>query len=473
MRAVALNPDFVHPQGIESNVASLVDGSMLLDGSMLDGSVLTATSSALGGQVYHGRESMATLEEEEHMSRDLGTPTKRSVASHHDEYVDERDGTPASGSHRSRGGFEYELDEYGRKVPQTTYRQSPTVSEQAITSAAVGAAAMALRAQNATKEQQIIPDDEIDFQGAGVQRNKSFKERTRNGPRPGIDTASAEELVRDIDDNHQPKMGFSGMPDLNDPMPEIGDWNDDDVLTNPSLLGGEGGRDDEEEHHWAGDATPRQQPQHHDDDVDYHDLDGPATPGLPRHDLALAGAAAAAAGMALAQNHSRQPSQEHDEWYRTSEDKKRDTLVTNPYEGSSPIANLPDINNTLLGAAAAQGLDNAGFGALYGARSPLGHKVDEGYISQGPNKTPDLQGKGKGLDFEAGGEDPFYTGAGVGTVGHQRHLSGMSQGMGSPMYDAATGTGIERIESKDIIALMQHVSASNPEINFKMLTVCS
>jgi hypothetical protein len=30
--------------------------------------------------------------------------------------------------------------------------------------------------------------------------------------------------------------------------------------------------------------------------------------------------------------------------------------------------------------------------------------------------------------------------------------------MGSPLYDASTGHGIDRIESKDIIALMQHVS---------------
>ncbi len=66
---------------------------------------------------------------------------------------------------------------------------------------------------------------------------------------------------------------------------------------------------------------------------------------------------------------------------------------------------------------------------------------------------------GKGVDFSIspaagaapGIEDPFFT------PKHQRHLSGMSQGMGSPLYDAATGTGIERIESKDIIALMQHV----------------
>ncbi|KAL2196177.1 hypothetical protein P885DRAFT_38586 [Corynascus similis CBS 632.67] len=452
VHAVGLNPDFVHPPGIESNVASLVDGSML------DGSALTGSSSAIGNQAYNGRESMATLDEE--ITRDPGTPTKRSVASQRD-YADDRATTPTSGSNRSREFVEYELDEYGRKVPQTTYRQSPTVSEAAITSAAVGAAAAVLRAQNA-KEQQVISDDEAEFQGAGVQRNKSFKERTQNGPRPGINTPSAEQLVNNKEE--QPKLGFSSMPDPNDPMPEIGDWQDDDLLTNPSLLNGEGGRDDEER--WAGDVTPRQQPQQRADDVEYQDLDGGnASPTLPQqrsgHDLGMAGmataaaAVGAAAGMAAAQNHSRQPSQEHDEWYRTSEDKKRDTLVTNPYEGSSPIANIPGLNNTLL-----PGFDNSGFGDLYGTRSPLGHKVDEGYISQGPNKTPDLQGaKGKGVDFNvapgAGGPgvaDPFYN-----TPNHARHFSGMSQGMGSPMYDAATGTGIERIESKDIIALMQHL----------------
>jgi hypothetical protein len=266
-------------------------------------------------------------------------------------------------------------------------------------------------------------------------------------------------------DHHQPKLGFSGMPDLNDPMPEIGDWQEDDLLTNPSLLNGDPGR--EEDDHWPGDATPRQRVQLHDDDVEYQDLDGGyATPSAQRqgsgYDLGMAAGAAAlgaAAGMAAAQSHSRQPSQEHDEWYRTSEDRKRDTLVTNPYEDSSPIANLPGINDTMLGASPYT--NSPSFGDVYGTRSPLGHKVDEGYISQGPNKTPDLQANnGKGVEFDVppvpagpGVDDPFYT-----APNHTRHLSGMSQGMGSPMYDSATGTGIERIESQDIITLMQHVS---------------
>ncbi|KAK4148037.1 uncharacterized protein C8A04DRAFT_8658 [Dichotomopilus funicola] len=454
VRAVGYNnPDFVHLAGVESNVASLIDGSGV------EGSALTGSSSAVGNPLYGGRESMATLDEE--MSRDPGTPTKRSVANQR-EIVDGRGATPTSAGHRSGDFVEYELDEYGRKVPQTTYRQSPTVSEAAITSAAVGAAAAALR--NQTKEQQVVADDELDFQGAGVQRNKSFKERTQQGPRPGIDTASAEELVHGQD---QAKLGFSGMPDPNDPMPEIGDWNDDDdLLTNPSLINGEGGRD--EEARWAGDVTPRQHPQARADDVDYHDLDGAHDDGtLPQqrsgHDLGMAAGAAAVAaavGMAAAHNHNNnnQASQEHDEWYRTSEDKKRDTLITNPYEGSSPIANIPGLNNNLM-----PGYDNSGYDDLYTTRSPLGHKVDEGYISQGPNKTPDLQGsvKGKGLGADAAPgagamdtEDPFY---GTPKQHAAQHLSGVSQAMGSPIYDASTGAGIETIESKDIIALMQHL----------------
>ncbi|KAK4229625.1 hypothetical protein QBC38DRAFT_411872 [Podospora fimiseda] len=406
VRAVGLNPDFVHPLGIESNVASLVDASML------EGSALTTDSEVAGNQ---RRESMATVEEENR------------------EYGGEREQTPVSESQRSRGFVEYELDEYGRKVPQTTYRQSPT--EAAITSAAVGAAADFLRRQNGQeKQKQVTQEDDGSFQGAGVQRNRSFKERTKNGHRPGLDSNSTEQLANQ---HSNPKLGFSSMPDPHDPLPEIGDWHEDDVLTNPSLLDGHAGREDDEQ--WAEEATPRQNPQHLDDDFHLEPLSLPGT----------AAAAAAAAAVGAAQNHSRQVSQEHDEWYRTPEDKKRDTLVTNPYEGTSPIANLPGLNDSLLGG------NNFDYGHDdYGTRSP---RVDEGYISQGPNKTPDIQTQGKGVNFEiaplggpsAAADDPFYNST--------RHMSGLSQGMASPLYDASTGTGIERIESKDIIALMQHL----------------
>ncbi|KAK0708721.1 hypothetical protein B0T21DRAFT_79922 [Apiosordaria backusii] len=424
VRAVGLNPAFVHPVGIESNVASLIDASML------EGSALTVDSDKL----YQGRESMATLDEE--IDRQLGSPTKRSVASQ------------ASDGQRSREFVQYELDEYGRKVPQTsTYRQSPTVSEAAIASRAVDAAAAALRAQNG-KGQQEAQEEQASWQGAGVQRNRSFKERTQNGHRPGLDASLSTEKLGS--EHEKPTMAANYVPNENELMPEILDWGyEDDLLTNPSLLDDDGGRD--EEGHWPEEATPRQHAQYPPDDgINYEPLDASPEQQKGNGNLVLAGAAAlgAAAGMAMAQNHSRQVSQEHDEWYRTSEDRKRDTLVTNPYEGTSPIANLPGIGGNGFDA----GYDD------YGTRSPLGLKVDEGYISQGPNKTPDVQDKGKGLDLGLatrgpGGalDDPFYT------HGNPRHLSGMSQGMASPMYDAATGMGMDNIESRDIMALMQHL----------------
>ena len=54
--------------------------------------------------------------------------------------------------------------------------------------------------------------------------------------------------------------------------------------------------------------------------------------------------------------------------------------------------------------------------------------------------------------------DPFVGGR------HTRHLStnsGLARGMGSPFYDSATGNGLDRIQSKDIVALMDHVSLSS------------
>ncbi|KAM7189047.1 hypothetical protein V8F33_010272 [Rhypophila sp. PSN 637] len=451
VRAVGANPDFVHAMGIESNVASLVDGSMLEE------SVLTTDSSALGQNPYNARESMATLEEER--SRGHATPTKRSVGSHH-EYLDERGETPVSArSQRSREIVEYDIDEYGRKVPRT-YRNSPTASEQAIASAAVGAAAAIMRAQNG-KGKQVADEVRLDndYQPAGVQRNQSFKERAKNGLGPGFEPKHSVDRL--VDEHENPKLGFSSIPDPNNPEPEYHNWQDDDELTNPSLLNGQSGKQIEQD--WHGDMTPRQRAFQPEGDVDYQSLDDRhASPsdeqkgghGISASEAVAAGVVAGAAAAALAQSHSRQVSQEHEEeWYRTSEDRKRDTLVTNPYEGTSPIANLPGINDNLLGAG---GYGEPDFTTGFNPRSPLGHKVDEGYQSQGPNRTPDGQNiKGKGVDFNlqpgAAGDDPFYT------PKHSRHLSGMSQGLESPLYDAATGAGIDRIESKDIIALMQHL----------------
>ena len=84
---------------------------------------------------------------------------------------------------------------------------------------------------------------------------------------------------------------------------------------------------------------------------------------------------------------------------------------------------------------------------------------DEGYVSahqpRSPGQTPDFQEKdvpyGPAGFPLIGEEDPFV-------ATHTRHLSGNSHGMASPLYDSATGGGMDRIQSKDIVALMDHVS---------------
>ena len=470
VEGAAANPALVHtPIGVESAVASLVDGSLL------DGSALTGDSSVNGGlaSAMAARGSMETLEEEE-QSHGQVTPNKRSVDTTglrgHEELHETREIAAASPAtertNPSEFSGEYEIDQYGRKVR----RGSPTASEAAaITAGAVGLAIRAARdrnqhpyqAQDASRDHAPVEDEWVP---AGVQRNKSFKERTMDGRRPAnTPTHSTDRL----DEYDQPNIGASGIPDLHDPLPEIGyGYSELDLETNPSIVHGHGLGDDDDDDVWrTGDRTPTQQHQHqssHDD--------------ATAHALKLAGAAAAAiAGAAAADNmldtaqHSRPASQDHDEeWQRSSDERKRDTLITNPYEGTSPIVNeslvKKSIPNAANGAAAAAA--TAAAVAAYGAAgldyttgSPLGGRYDEGYISQGPGKSPDPvnNAKGKGIDFSDvpafGGahDDSFYT------TNQARHFSGLSQGMGSPLYDPATGAGIDRIENKDIVALMQHL----------------
>ncbi|KAF5985332.1 hypothetical protein FCOIX_2108 [Fusarium coicis] len=421
VRGVGANPNLVHPpMGPESAVASLVEGSML-DQSMLSGSYSD----------YPGpRDSTLSYDDQSRTYSSRGaSPDKNYIDG--SELEPERHATPSARSHTKSQEFtEYDLDEHGRKVPRT---RSPTASEVAIATGAVAA----LKAAQGKK--QAATEEPEEYQGAGVFRNKSFKERTLEGHEPRNTPAHSIDRLS-YDDS--PKMTASGLPDFNNPMPEFG-YIDDDVHTNPSVvqerLGGEH-HDDASE----GRATPTPK-----NVAEQRAESAASSHGAGAAQVAGAAALGAAAGMAATNAHSREPSQDQDEWQRTSDDRKRDTLVTNPYEDASPVAN-PALNDNLLGAR--------GFGAPYHTGSPgFGPKYDEGYMSNGNNRTPDLQPKGKALQLSLpgspndAGQDPFYA------PKDARHLSGMSQGMGSPFYDAATGQGIDRIENKDIVALMQHL----------------
>ena len=93
---------------------------------------------------------------------------------------------------------------------------------------------------------------------------------------------------------------------------------------------------------------------------------------------------------------------------------------------------------------------------------PVTGKLDEGYMSAphaGFSPEPKI---GAAAALESDGmngihdlmadDDPFFTKT------QTRHMSANSHGMPSPLYDSATGSGLDRINSKDIVALMDHVS---------------
>ncbi|KAH6655861.1 hypothetical protein BKA67DRAFT_592019 [Truncatella angustata] len=451
VRGVGANPQFIHqPFGAESNVASLVEGSAL-DSSVLSNgqeyrdSQLSRDSEISAGPDYRDSQLSYDSRAEEHLSRGsgAGSPSKNSVSSRVEQF--EKRNSPAlskqSLSQASREFEEYELDQYGRKYPKTETRHSPTTSEQAITNAALSRAAEAAKMK---AQQAALSSEEQQWEGEGVARNKSFKERAKADgfrsdatPRHSIDRLS-----------EQYELGASGLPDSDYPMPEIGygyqhSENGHSVVEGP--LGGS------ETHEWHEERTPTQEKT--------FDFDRTTTPKAGQkgssHSLGLteavaAGALATAAGMAA--SHSRHASQDQDEeWHRTSMDRKRDTLVTNPYEGTSPIANLPGLDQ-LTGAGFHGGEQ---YRAGFNTGSP-GMGGDEGYETAQPNEA-NMQGKAVAFQSQPGmggnTEDPFY----VGMPKHQRQISGLSHGMGSPLYDAATGAGIDNIQSKDIIALMEHL----------------
>ncbi|TGJ84688.1 hypothetical protein E0Z10_g4059 [Xylaria hypoxylon] len=433
------NPEMVHQNfGPESAVASLIDPSMI-------------SGSAGGGQEYRNSQiSYNEITEEPHSRGVSVSPAKQSRGSaehmaHSPSPLREQEGSTAS--HQFA---EYELNEYGEKVPQSTRRESPTTSETAITAAALSrAAAAALKKQNQGNESTSSEIREEEFVPEGVSRNRSFKERAKNGYRPD---ATPRHSVDRLYSHGQARMEASGLPDFHNPDPAIGYGYDDDQLSERRTPSTADGRYDETRpeyaDRWREQTTPTQEAELEFDRAMTPIAGKPSAPGSGRGFSVVDTAAAAtiATAGAMAASHSRQPSQEQDdEWQRTSGDRKRDTLVTNPYEGASPIANLPGIDGNMLGAAG-YGADTYRGAFLTG--SPGLGGADEGYISAAPNEAREpinLRGKDTGNI-----DDPFYTPKDL-------RLSGMSQGMQTPLFDPATGTGIDRIQSKDIIALMEHL----------------
>ena len=229
---------------------------------------------------------------------------------------------------------------------------------------------------------------------------KSFLHDTsaKGSPRQSLVQSEASEPV---------PMGASGVPLADDPMPDIEALREDsDISTNPSFLHGpmagtpHGNRD-----HWPYDPTPDQQ---YPDD---------SKRSSAEHSLkARAAELLAAAQLAQLASPDNKP-------------RSRDWSVKDGLQPKVEDAEYEPVDSKLDPT-----ISKDPVAALQGLGLPLG----EAPIS------------------DLGDSDPF-----VGNTKHERHLStnsGLARGMGSPTYDSATGSGKDRIQSKDIVALMDHVS---------------
>ncbi|KAF2653596.1 hypothetical protein K491DRAFT_602567 [Lophiostoma macrostomum CBS 122681] len=246
--------------------------------------------------------------------------------------------------------------------------------------------------------------------------------------------------TRSLDE--QPQLHHSAFPTHDEHMmPEIGFGVDDEseVTTNPSIIKGPIG-----EHQYrdqAEELLTRQE-----------ERDNTSTPTPSQHSYskgavlgAGVGAAAIAAAAAARARDDDTPSARRGEYQATAEDD-----YEQEYAGEHHYAPQPAYAH----------------GDRTPSRSPAIWK-DEGYQSanQPGGITPELRKRSKLLDDDGLGEysDDGFAGADMFGGKHERHFSGNSHGMSSPLYDAATGKGIDRIQSKDIVALMDHLTVRDAQ----------
>jgi hypothetical protein len=247
---------------------------------------------------------------------------------------------------------------------------------------------------------------------------EALAQQTHAGPSP------RQSIAESIDE--QPKMHHSAFPTDDHMMPEPGYYMDDnasEVTTNPSIIQGPiGGHDG-----------------YLDDDLQSMEDERERTPTSFAKGLGAGAGAAAIAAAAAHQLNNQSP---------LSYDSRRQPSVDDEYEQG------------YRGETQYEKPDYA-----HSNRTPVsGHTgwKDEGYQSANAREayTPQKHFDDDGLGDDYDGVDLFGT-----KSKHARHQSGNSHGMDSPLYDSATGKGIDRIESKDIVALMDHLTVRDAQRN--------
>lgn len=253
-----------------------------------------------------------------------------------------------------------------------------------------------------------------------------------NSPRQSI--AQSIEDRKSFDERRsieQPQMHHSAFPTDDHMMPEIGygiSDNESEVTTNPSIIQGPLG---------GGDG-------YHDQTDDF--LERERTPTSFSKGGALGAGAGAAAIAAAAAHHLNNQSP-------LSYDSRRQASVDDAYDEEH---------------AGERQYEQPGY--AQSNRTPLSGQAgwkDEGYQSANAREayTPQNRNHSRHFEDDALGDGFDPAGAGMFGTNHNRQGSGNSHGIASPLYDSATGKGVDRIESKDIVALMDHLTVRDAQRN--------
>lgn len=382
LRGIGANPQYVNQsEGLESNVASLVDPSTMSSG-------MQASSTTTGSTKANGTYSDRMAQHMRNQSQD--------------------DPAPYNGSTLSQSG--------------------PSQNRWA---ALKGQAAHHLASHSPDQAESPRQSEARDMQREQTQSDESIK------------------------------LGASGIPDANDPLPEIGHFDDtkSELSTNPSIVKEPLGGDATGNETWPYTPPPSQEVP----------TTGRRSSGSTKTGHGKAAAAAAlgvgigAAG-ALAINKGgrsgQQPTveEEYDEERRLTPDTRgfgnqhyQDNGKSTPDVGRSHGEDDRSATPTSPAMMRDEGYDTA-HDRSAGALTP---KADQQQYN-----SEDIDAFNRAMNGPDGGNDPFLS-----DPRHKRRVSGGSHGMASPLYDSSTGKGMDNIQSKDIVALMDHLTVRDAQRN--------
>ncbi|KAL8935923.1 MAG: hypothetical protein Q9211_004438, partial [Gyalolechia sp. 1 TL-2023] len=268
---------------------------------------------------------------------------------------------------------------------------------------------------------------------------RSHERIVRQSPKASPRQSVARALEEHEDESVQ--LGASGLPMADSPIPEIGHYlpdSDSDLNTNPSIIQGPiGGVQQGSLDHWPYKETPPQGKT----EFPNRSHEGSAQDNLKAaaaNILSIAAFASSSKGKVDEQSRDGSFKENRPPTVQADDEKSVD------YDYAHRNSYSPPMNK------------DEGYVSAQQARSPGPFSPESKARSPGVFEDP-------GVDVDGGilgADDPF-----VGVEKHARHLSGYSQGMPSPIYDSATGRGMDRIQSKDIVALMDHLTVRDYQRN--------